>query len=186
MGQEARPLDPFREPNNTTVVFLPPPGDPNFIDIIDPEQVNTFLGSSTNIIISQIETKNLAPIISISLSRIPNIQAVKRPSHQRDTFLRQDPWDTLFSSRIKPFRYFVFGNQTIMDDQEDHNNVRHEEGEEDGKKTKTTFEFPILDTTQNFNMKKIPLSALPKFYGKRSEDPDTFLFEFDILCRSYN
>jgi hypothetical protein len=35
-------------------------------------------------------------------------------------------------------------------------------------------------------MKNIPLSALPTFYGKKNEDPDTFLFEFDIFCRSYN
>ena len=35
-------------------------------------------------------------------------------------------------------------------------------------------------------MKKIPPSSLPTFYGKSNEDPDTFLFEFDILCRSYN
>jgi hypothetical protein len=35
-------------------------------------------------------------------------------------------------------------------------------------------------------MKNIPLSALPTFYGKSSEDPCTFLFEFDIFCRSYN
>jgi hypothetical protein len=34
-------------------------------------------------------------------------------------------------------------------------------------------------------MKNIPLLELPTFYGKSSEDPDTFLFEFDILCRSY-
>jgi hypothetical protein len=27
---------------------------------------------------------------------------------------------------------------------------------------------------------------LDTFYGKSSEDLDTFLFEFDILCRSYN
>jgi hypothetical protein len=73
-----------------------------------------------------------------------------------------------------------------MDDQEDHNHVRHEEGEEAGNQTETTFGFPILDTTQNVNMKNIPLSALPTFYGERSEDPNTFLFEFDILCRSYN
>jgi hypothetical protein len=73
-----------------------------------------------------------------------------------------------------------------MDDQEDHNNVRHGEEEEAGNQTETTFGFPILDTTPNVNMKNIPLSALPTFYGKRSEDPDTFLFEFDILCRSYN
>jgi hypothetical protein len=35
-------------------------------------------------------------------------------------------------------------------------------------------------------MKNIPLSTMPTFYGKNSEYPDTFLFEFDILCRSYN
>ena len=34
-------------------------------------------------------------------------------------------------------------------------------------------------------MKNIPPS-LPTFYGKSNEYPDTFLFEFDILCRSYN
>jgi hypothetical protein len=73
-----------------------------------------------------------------------------------------------------------------MDDQEDHKNVRHRKEEETGNQTETAFEFPILDTTLNVNMKNIPLSALPTFYGKNSEDPDTFLFEFDILCRSYN
>ena len=35
-------------------------------------------------------------------------------------------------------------------------------------------------------MKNIPPSSLPNFYGKSNEDPDTFLFKFDILCRSYN
>jgi hypothetical protein len=35
-------------------------------------------------------------------------------------------------------------------------------------------------------MKNIPLSTLTTFYGKSSEDPDTFLFEFDIFHRSYN
>ena len=34
-------------------------------------------------------------------------------------------------------------------------------------------------------MKNIPPSS-PTFYGKSNEDSDTFLFEFDILCRSYN
>ena len=35
-------------------------------------------------------------------------------------------------------------------------------------------------------VKNIPPSALPHFHGMSSEDPDSFLFEFDILCRSYN
>jgi hypothetical protein len=91
--------------------------------------VNTLFGSLTNIIVSQIETETLATTISTGSSRVPDIRAAGRPSHQRDTFLKKEPWETLFSSRIKPFRYSLFGNQTSMDDQEDHNNVRHEEGE---------------------------------------------------------
>ena len=27
---------------------------------------------------------------------------------------------------------------------------------------------------------------LPHFHGKSTEDPDEFLFEFDILCRIYD
>ena len=35
------------------------------------------------------------------------------------------------------------------------------------------------------HMKKIPPYFLPNFHGTRTEDPETFLFEFEILCRSY-
>jgi hypothetical protein len=35
-------------------------------------------------------------------------------------------------------------------------------------------------------MKNISLSSLPHFHGISIEDHDSFLFEFDILCRSYN
>jgi hypothetical protein len=35
-------------------------------------------------------------------------------------------------------------------------------------------------------MKNIPLSLLPTFRGMSIEDPYLFLFEFEILCRSYN
>jgi len=49
-----------------------------------------------------------------------------------------------------------------------------------------TFKFPILDTSiilgEDVKMKNIPPSVLPNFYGMTSEDPDSFLFEFDILC----
>jgi hypothetical protein len=49
-----------------------------------------------------------------------------------------------------------------------------------------TFGFPILDIAKDVAMKNIPLSSLPHFRGMSTEDPDSFLFEFDILCRSYN
>ena len=43
-----------------------------------------------------------------------------------------------------------------------------------------------MDLARDVNMINIPTSSLPTFYGKSTEDPDTFLFEFDILCRIYN
>ena len=68
---------------------------------------------------------------------------------------------------------------------EDHEEVRNEDIEGENW-TETTFGFPILDTMQDVTMENIPPSSLPTLYGKSNEDPDTFLFEFDILCRSYN
>jgi hypothetical protein len=49
-----------------------------------------------------------------------------------------------------------------------------------------TFGFPILDMAKDIAMNNIPLSSLPHFCSMSTEDPDSFLFEFDILCRSYN
>ena len=68
---------------------------------------------------------------------------------------------------------------------EDSSEVKNNEGEGENQ-TEATFGFPILDTVLDVNMKNIPPSSLPNFYGKSNEDPDTFLFEFDILYRSYN
>ena len=45
--------------------------------------------------------------------------------------------------------------------------------------------FPIQDMDISVPMKNIPPSFLPNFHGMRTEDPETFLFEFEILCRSY-
>jgi hypothetical protein len=51
----------------------------------------------------------------------------------------------------------------------------------------STLGFPIGDFPAGIApMKNILLSALPNFHGLSSEDPDEFLFEFDILCRSYD
>ena len=35
-------------------------------------------------------------------------------------------------------------------------------------------------------MKNISPLVLPHFYGKATEHPDEFIFEFDILCHSYD
>ena len=68
---------------------------------------------------------------------------------------------------------------------EDHDKVINDKGEGENR-IETTFGFPILYTAHYVNMKNIPPSSLPNFYGKSNEDLNTFLFEFDILCRSYN
>ena len=47
------------------------------------------------------------------------------------------------------------------------------------------FGFPIQDTDVTVQMKNIPPSVLPNFKSMRSENPETFLFEFEIICRSY-
>jgi hypothetical protein len=50
----------------------------------------------------------------------------------------------------------------------------------------STLEYPIVDPVANAPMKAIPLQNLPTFHGLISEDPDAFLFEFDVLCRGYD
>lgn len=57
------------------------------------------------------------------------------------------------------------------------------EGNRDGDKS---FGFPIVDEESRTTMKNISPSVLPNFYGLRSEDPETFLFEFEVVCRTYD
>jgi hypothetical protein len=56
------------------------------------------------------------------------------------------------------------------------------EGEVNDENSFSTLGFPIGDIPRGVApMKNIPLSALPNFHGLSSEDPDEFLFNFDIL-----
>lgn len=50
----------------------------------------------------------------------------------------------------------------------------------------STLQYPIIETTVNTPMKAIPLQNIPTFHGLTSEDPDAFLFEFDLLCQVYD
>ena len=61
-----------------------------------------------------------------------------------------------------------------------------EEHEAENEEIVPTLGFPIIIDLGNHPMNNIPLSTLPNFHGLASEDPDEFLFEFDILCRSYD
>jgi len=46
--------------------------------------------------------------------------------------------------------------------------------------------FPIRETNGDSKMKTISPSTLPHFHGLTTEDPDTFLFEFAVICRTYD
>ena len=48
------------------------------------------------------------------------------------------------------------------------------------------LDYPIIDHDANAPMKSIPSQNIPTFHGLTSEDPDAFLFEFDVLCRGYD
>jgi len=60
-----------------------------------------------------------------------------------------------------------------------------EEMDGDDNNEEDPLGFPIQYTNVVVHMKNIPPSFLPNFHGMRSEDPETFLFEFQIVCRSY-
>jgi hypothetical protein len=50
----------------------------------------------------------------------------------------------------------------------------------------SSLEYPIVDLVSNAPIKSIPLQNLPTFHGLILEDPDAFLFEFDVMCRGYD
>jgi len=46
--------------------------------------------------------------------------------------------------------------------------------------------FPIIEMNGDTKMRNISPSALPHFHGLTSEDPDTFLFDFYVICKTYD
>ena len=57
------------------------------------------------------------------------------------------------------------------------------EGEKYGEVV--TFQFPIRDLGRGVSTKSIPSHVLPNFNGLENEDPNVFLFQFEVLCRGY-
>lgn len=48
------------------------------------------------------------------------------------------------------------------------------------------FQFPINTLANDTRLKFIPLAIISKFLGNHHEEPNVFLFEFDILYRTYD
>ena len=47
-------------------------------------------------------------------------------------------------------------------------------------------EFPIRDFDDQSPLQNINPLAFPKFLGLSSKDLDTFIFEFEVVCRTYD
>ena len=50
----------------------------------------------------------------------------------------------------------------------------------------SSFGFPIVDEDSRATMKNISPSIPQNFHGLRNVDPETFLFEFEVVCRTYD
>ena len=78
-------------------------------------------------------------------------------------------------------------NKRHLDDHEEVvGDNHHNDGELHNEEAVATLQFPIRQPTGLTPMKNISPSVLPCFHGTVTEDPYEFLFEFDILCRSYD
>ena len=67
--------------------------------------------------------------------------------------------------------------------------VAHNQNQNQNQQTPqqtSTLQYPIVDAAINAPMKAIPLQHIRTFHGLTSEDPDAFLFDFDVLCRGYD
>jgi hypothetical protein len=61
-------------------------------------------------------------------------------------------------------------------------NMAHEIAKEET----LSFKFPIRGSNEDIKMKNIHHLALSNFHGLSKEYLDTFLFEFDMLCRTHD
>ena len=55
-----------------------------------------------------------------------------------------------------------------------------------GDRERIESAFPFTETNGDTKMKNIRPFSLPHFHGLTIEDPDTFLFEFVVICQTYD
>jgi len=62
--------------------------------------------------------------------------------------------------------------------------AEHRNSRGNGERIEGTFR--LRETNGDTKMKNISPSALPDFHGLTTKDPNTFLFEFVVVCRTYD
>jgi hypothetical protein len=105
--------------------------------------------------------------------------------HINGQIVTKEEWDTF---RIDWRERERMENQGDNEEEFHHEDPLNNEDQANDENIISTLVFPItnIPTRGIAPMKNIPLSDLPNFHGLSTEDPDEFLFEFDILCRSYD
>ena len=139
------------------------------------EQINIIENTTSFLEIPREET-----IVSLEKVEEEKVQeGIPTPIHPFKT--RDNPIIEPFYTKpnLETKTFSLFGNMAGKEEERVLNEPREEDEEQ-------TFGFPILDLAHNTNMKNINPSTLPTFHGMSTEDPDAFLFEFNILCRRYN
>ena len=124
------------------------------------------------------------------------------PRRNRDNLGKFFP-NTPAASNIQPFLFFggcemeeCLGEQPNIFEEP----TREEEEEEEpistepmaknrndrGNRERVEGAFPIRETNRDTKMKNISPSVVPHFHGLTTEHPNTFLFEFVVICRTYD
>jgi hypothetical protein len=138
------------------------------------------------------ETEDLSPTSQhATLENIEDQESVARNRENPEETVYQingqivtkEEWDTFCIDWIERER---MENQGDNEEEFHRDNPTNNEYQVNDGNTICTLVFPITNIpTGIVHMKNIPLSTLPNFHGLSTEDPNEFLFEFDILCRSY-
>ena len=122
------------------------------------------------------------------------------PCRSRDTLGKKFP-NTPTTSHSQPSLFFSGCNQeeplgehpNIFEEpigEEEEENIplepmaKNRNARGNGERIEGTF--PIRKTNGDTKMKNISPSVLPHFHGLTTKDPNTFLFEFVVICRTYD
>ena len=126
-------------------------------------------------------TIRLFPLVGMVFFLASTKSREKTPKIQ-DENLVVEPYPSISSLDLdtppKQVGFNLFSNNITNEEERDSNAEQPED--------EVTFRFPILDLDPDVVMKNNPHSVLPQVHGMITEDPDSFLFEFEILCESYN
>jgi hypothetical protein len=179
-GSIFRPSNPprGRDPQSVRI----PPLETSFSSRVEAEVVAEREAEDLSPTNQQATLENIEDQASIASNR-ENLEEVVY--HINGRIVTKEEWDIV---------HIEWNHRAHMENQGDNEeeiyqeNPLNNEDQVNDENTISTLVFPISDvpTRGMAPMKNIPLSALPNFHGLSIEYLDEFLFEFDILCRSYD